>query len=50
MFFFTFEGTISCYTKPEIQDSTETETVDRIWSNLIKPSRENKRVKQGQCM
>lgn len=29
-----FERTISCYNKPEIQDSTETGTVDRIWLNL----------------
>lgn len=31
---------ISCYNKPEIQDSTETRTVDRIRLNLIQPSRE----------
>lgn len=29
-----FERTISCYNKPEIQDSTETGTADRIWLNL----------------
>lgn len=37
---FGFKRMISCYNKPEIQDSTETRTVDKIQLNLTKPSRE----------
>ena len=33
-FFFAFKRTISCYDEPEVQDFTETETVDRIRLNL----------------
>lgn len=40
---------ISCYNKPEIQDFTETGTVDRIWLNL-QTFKENKMVKQSQCI
>lgn len=40
MLYFGFKSMISCYNKPEIQDSTETRTVDRIGLNLIKSSRE----------
>lgn len=35
-----FFGMISRSSKPEVQDSTETGRVNRIWLHLIKPSRE----------
>lgn len=40
MLYFGFKRMISCYNKPEIQDSAETRTVDKIQLNLTKPSRE----------